>query len=289
MNVHRTALGVAKFAAVSALALSSCSSNVTETDAAPASSAHHGVAASTPPPTKDMPTPASTEVAVPAGVVGGGCAGYVQKVPSGPGSIIGMAVDPVAIAISNSPELTTLAGAVAGRLNPDVNLVETLNKGQYTVFAPTDAAFGKLPPEVLEKFRNDSGQLASVLKYHVVSGELDPSALAGDQKTLQGQTLKVSTSGDDDVRVNDVPVVCGGIKTANATVYLVDTVLMPPAPAPGTSGATTTGTSGATTTGESTAPDGVTTDDSGQTSGTDATTATSSATPSSTPSSTPTS
>jgi uncharacterized surface protein with fasciclin (FAS1) repeats len=57
-----------------------------------------------------------------------------------------MAQDPVATAASNNPLLTTLASALSGKLNPNVNLVDTLNNGQYTAFAPTDAAFGKLPP-----------------------------------------------------------------------------------------------------------------------------------------------
>jgi uncharacterized surface protein with fasciclin (FAS1) repeats len=195
-----------------------------------------------------MPTP-STTVEVPADVVGAGCANYVQQVPTGPGSLLGMSVDPVALALSNSPQLTTLTGALAGMLNPDVNLVETLNKGEYTVFAPTDDAFAKLDPALIEKFKADSDELTSVLKYHVVSGDLDPSAVVGEQKTQQGQSLTVSTSGDD-LRVNNAGVVCGGIKTANATVYLIDTVLMPPPPAPPTptSGATDTSTTDTSTT-----------------------------------------
>ena len=206
-------------------------------------------AATTPkdkPAPKPKPTPSSTMVDVPAGVVGAGCATYVQQVPTGAGSVLGMARDPVGVALSNSAELTTLAGALSGKLNADVNLTETLNKGQYTVFAPTDAAFGKLAPEMLDKFRNDSVLLTAVLKYHVVTGELDPQAVVGEQKTLQGQTVKVTSAGDE-LRANDAGVVCGGIKAANATVYLIDTVLTPPPPAPATP---TTSTSGETPTDE---------------------------------------
>jgi uncharacterized surface protein with fasciclin (FAS1) repeats len=245
MIVHRTALGVVSLAAFSVLAMAACSSNVLESGPASSSgevlvgpSAATTTTDRTAP--KPKPTPTSTQVVVPAGVVGAGCATYVQDVPTGPGSVLGMARDPVAVALSNSAELTTLAGALSGRLNADVDLTETLNKGQYTVFAPTDAAFGKLPPEMLDKLRNDAGLLASVLKYHVVSGELDPQAVVGEQKTLQGQSVKVTSAGDE-LRVNDAGVVCGGIKAANATVYLVDTVLMPPPPAPATP---TTSTSG---------------------------------------------
>jgi hypothetical protein len=258
MTVHRIALGVAGLAAVSMLGLSGCSSNVVGSDS---HSSETSLVGPTPkssrakPTPTPKPTPASTEVNVPPGVVGAGCATYVQAVPDGPGSVLGMRRDPVAVALSNSAELTTLAGALTGKLNTEVNLSETLNKGQYTVFAPTDDAFGKLPPELLEKFHNDPALLTAVLKYHVVSGELDPQAVEGEQKTLQGQTVKVSSAGDE-LRVNDAGVVCGGIKTANAIVYLVDTVLMPPPPAPPTSGspdasasstATAPGTEGATT------------------------------------------
>jgi len=245
MTAHRSALGVASLAAFSVLAMSACSSNVTESGSASSSSALVGPpAAAAPkdkPAPKPKPTPSSTEVDVPAGVVGAGCAAYVQEVPTGAGSVLGMARDPVAVALSNSAELTTLAGALSGKLNADVDLTEFLNKGRYTVFAPTDAAFGKLPPETLDKFRNDSGLLTAVLQYHVVIGELDPPAVVGEQKTVQGQSVKVSSSGDE-LRVNDAGVVCGGIKAANATVYLVDTVLMPPPPpAPATPTTTTSG------------------------------------------------
>ena len=243
MTVHRRALGVVSIAAVSVLAMSACSSNVSESDTAPEATLVGPPAktSAAKPTSKQKPTPSSTEIDVPAGVVGAGCATYVQQVPTGAGSVLGMARDPVGVALSNSAELTTLAGALSGKLNADVNLTETLNKGQYTVFAPTDAAFGKLAPEMLDKFRNDSVLLTAVLKYHVVTGELDPQAVVGEQKTLQGQSVKVTSAGDE-LRVNDAGVVCGGIKAANATVYLVDTVLTPPPPAPPTTTSTTTTT-----------------------------------------------
>lgn len=216
-------------AAVSALVLSACSPNVTPSETASTSS---GTRPASPPATKTTkakPTPTSTEVDVPRGVVGAGCANYMAKVPTGPGSLLGMARDPVAVAISNSSELTTFGGALSGLMNSEVNMTEMLNKGQYTVFAPTDAAFGKLSPESLDKLRNNSDELTAVLKYHVVSGELDPSAVVGEQKTLQGQTIQVS-GADDDLQANGAAVVCGGIKAANGFIYLLDTVLMPPPP-----------------------------------------------------------
>ena len=75
--------------------------------------------------------------------------------PNGPGSVTGMAQDPVAVAASNNPLLTTLTAAVSGQLNPDVNLVDTLNGGEFTVFAPVDTAFAKVDPATIEKLKTD--------------------------------------------------------------------------------------------------------------------------------------
>jgi uncharacterized surface protein with fasciclin (FAS1) repeats len=246
MTVHRTARCLAGLVAVSALAMSACSSNVTDAD--PASSTGESVAApaAAPSTTPDEPTPTTT-VDVPAGLVGSGCEGYIQKVPSGPGSLLGMASDPAATALGNSPQLTTFAGALSGKLNADVNFVDILNTNPYTVFAPTDDAFAKLDPALIDKLKTDASQLTSVLNYHVVAGDLDPSAVVGEHKTPQGQSLTVSGSGDD-LRVNNAGVVCGGIKTANATIYLIDTVLIPPPPAAPTPTSGATDTSAATTT-----------------------------------------
>jgi uncharacterized surface protein with fasciclin (FAS1) repeats len=88
--------------------------------------------------------------------VGPGCSGYAAQVPTGPGSVTGMAQDPVAVAASNNPLLTTLTAAVSGQLNPDVNLVDTLNGGQFTVFAPTNSAFAKIDPATIEKLKTDA-------------------------------------------------------------------------------------------------------------------------------------
>lgn len=163
-----------------------------------------------------------------ADLVGPGCAGYAQQVPFGPGSVAGMATSPVAVAASNNPLLTTLTAAVSGKLNPNVNLVDTLNNGQFTVFAPTDEAFAKIDPATIEKLKTDSALLTSILTYHVVPGQAGPAQVVGTHKTVQGADLTVTGSGND-LKVNDANVVCGGVKTANATVYLIDSVLLPPA------------------------------------------------------------
>ena len=162
-----------------------------------------------------------------ANLVGPGCAEYAETVPEGPGSVAGMAQDPVAVAASNNPILTTLTSAVSGGLNPDVNLVDTLNGGEFTVFAPVDEAFAKIDPATIETLKTDSAMLESILTYHVVPGQIAPSDIEGEHATVQGGTVNVTGSGDD-LKVNEAGVVCGGVQTANATVYLIDSVLMPP-------------------------------------------------------------
>ena len=161
-------------------------------------------------------------------LVGPGCAAYAQQVPTGPGSVGELAKVPVATAAANSPVLTTLAAALSGGLNPHVNLVDTLNNGQFTVFAPTNDAFAKLDPATVAKLKTDSTLLSSILTYHVVAGQVGPNQVVGTHKTVNGATVTVSGMGDN-LKVNDANVVCGGIATTNATVYLIDTVLLPPA------------------------------------------------------------
>ena len=164
-----------------------------------------------------------------ADLVGPGCAGYAKAVPDGSGSVAGMAEDPVATAASNNPLLKTLVATVSGQFNPKVNLVDTLNGGEFTVFAPVDSAFAKLPKATLKTLSTPKGAktLQTVLTYHVVQGQLSPDQIDGTHKTVQGGTVKVTGSGDD-IKVNGcTSVICGGVHTANATVYLIDSVLMP--------------------------------------------------------------
>ena len=163
-----------------------------------------------------------------ANLVGSGCAAYAKAVPSGEGSVAGMAKDPVAVAASNNPLLKTLTAAVSGKLNPKVDLVDTLNGAEFTVFAPVDEAFAAIPEKDLNAVVADADMLSSVLTYHVIPGQIAPSDIAGSHKTVEGQEVKVTGSGDK-LMVNGASVICGGVQTANATVYLVDTVLMPPA------------------------------------------------------------
>ena len=204
-----------------ALALSACSSDA-ETPA-PSSPAP---AMSETPMASDSPTAMAMDPY--ANLVGAGCADYDKAVPDGAGSVQGMSQDPVAVAASNNPVLTTLVAAVSGQLNPDVNLVDTLNGGEFTVFAPVDDAFKALPSATVDTLKTDSDLLTSILTYHVVAGQIEPADIVGTHTTVNGADLEVTGSGDN-LMVNGANVICGGVQTANATVYLIDGVLTPPA------------------------------------------------------------
>ncbi|MEV0247102.1 fasciclin domain-containing protein [Nocardia sp. NPDC050712] len=210
-----TALGIA---VVAAAALGACSS---DNESSSTSTSSTSAMTSTAPMT-------STSAGAAAALVGPGCKAYADQVPSGAGSVSGMAQDPVATAASNNPLLTTLTAAVSGKLNPQVNLVDTLNGGEFTVFAPVDAAFAKIPPATIDSLKTDSATLTKILTYHVVPGRIAPDKIAGAHKTVEGAEVTVTGSGDN-LKVADASVICGGVQTANATVYLIDTVLMPPA------------------------------------------------------------
>ncbi|SER26229.1 fasciclin domain-containing protein [Lentzea albida] len=188
--------------------------------------ASSGSSSSSAAPTSTAPSSSAAMADPAANLVGPGCADYAKQVPSGAGSVSGMAADPVATAASNNPLLTTLVSAVSGKLNPKVNLVSTLNGGEFTVFAPVDSAFAKIDAATIETLKTDDALLTKILTYHVVPGQITPDKIAGDQKTVQTGTVKVTGSGDA-IKVNDANVICGGVKTANATVYLIDSVLMP--------------------------------------------------------------
>jgi len=161
-----------------------------------------------------------------ANLVGPGCAAYAKQVPTGAGSVEGMALDPVAVAASNNPILTTLTAAVSGKLNPKVDLVDTLNGGEFTVFAPVDDAFKKVDAATIDTLKTDDALLSKILTYHVVPGQITPDKIAGTHATVEGGSVTVTGSGDN-LKVDNANVICGGVKTKNATVYLVDSVLMP--------------------------------------------------------------
>jgi len=153
---------------------------------------------------------------------GSGCASVPK---SGAGSFSGMSTAPVATAASANPALSTLVAAVK-----KADLVDTLNSASnITVFAPANSAFAKIPSSTLNSVLANKAELTKILTYHVASGRYTPAELASGKpiKTLEGATVKPSMSGGA-YSVNGAPVVCGNVQTANATVYIINTVLMPP-------------------------------------------------------------
>ncbi|NLE78509.1 MAG: fasciclin domain-containing protein [Rhodococcus sp.] len=216
-NRTRTSLALVGIGAAAVLSISACTSD---------DSSDTSMDTTT---TAETTTPMETTTsgaAEPASLVGPGCAAYAEQVPTGPGSIEAMAGENVTTAASNNPLLTTLTAAVSGQLNPEVNLVETLNGGEFTVFAPVDDAFAMVDPATIETLKTDSALLTDILTYHVVPGQIAPADIAGEKTTVQGGTVEVTGSGDN-WTVNGANVVCGGVETENATVYLIDGVLLP--------------------------------------------------------------
>jgi uncharacterized surface protein with fasciclin (FAS1) repeats len=219
-NLKKYSVAMAVLAAVSTTAAcgssddssSSAKSDTSKSSSAPSDDSGSGMDSGTADPAADL--------------VGPGCGDYAKAVPDGSGSVAGMAQDPVAVAASNNPLLKTLVAAVSGKVNPKVNLVDTLNGGEFTVFAPVDEAFGKVPPKTMATLQKDPGLLTKVLTYHVISGQIAPADITGTHKTVEGDTVKVTGSGDN-LKVDGASVICGGVHTANATVYLIDGVLQP--------------------------------------------------------------
>ena len=206
-------LATCGLAAGLALSAAACSSSPSSSSASsPASSAPASAAASAP----------ASSGATTASDFGPGCA----SVPaSGAGSFTGMSTAPVATAASANPLLSTLVTAVK-----KAGLVDTLNSASgITVFAPDNAAFAKLPAATLASVLSNKAELTKILTYHVVSGRTTPAQLAAGTplKTLEGATVAPALMGST-YEVNSASVVCGNVQTANATVYIINTVLMPP-------------------------------------------------------------
>ncbi|MFF3415830.1 fasciclin domain-containing protein [Streptomyces sp. NPDC002698] len=218
MNTRiRRTTGLLAAAAVLPLALAACSNGSSDADKSDSA----GTAAAS-------ATTGSEEMA------GSGSSASSMDQPFGPacssvpkdgaGSFDGMAKDPVATAASNNPALSTLVAAVK-----KAGLVDTLNNAQdITVFAPTNDAFAKIPKATLDKVLNDKAQLTKILTYHVVGQKLAPKDLEnGSFTTLEKSKVMTSGSGESYTVNDSAKVVCGNVKTANANVYIIDTVLMP--------------------------------------------------------------
>ncbi len=222
MNRIARNTGLATAALTLSLGLAACGGTETDTTASDTSSS----ATPSETPTEETTPEATEEPATDAGAdtIGASC----DAIPAeGAGSFNGMATEPVATAASANPLLKTLVAAVTA-----ADLGDTLNSAPaITVFAPTDDAFAKIPAADLKAVLADKKLLTTILTNHVVDGQLDPDAVVGKQQSLAGGTLVVKGSGDNiTVKSNGTKmsaVLCGNIPTANATVYVVDTVLMP--------------------------------------------------------------
>ena len=201
---------IAAFALALPLGLAACGNSGSDTAASSTSSAPSSSSTSSSSTTEDMT----------AKPFGAGC----SAVPAdGKGSFSGMATDPVATAASNNPVLSTLVTAVT-----EAGLGETLNSAKdITVFAPSNDAFAAVPKATMDAAMKDpKGLLTKVLTNHVVPGKLTPEMLAGEHKTLGGGTITVTGSGES-FKVGEANVICGNVQTANATVYIIDGVLLP--------------------------------------------------------------
>ncbi len=142
----------------------------------------------------------------------------VAKTPTDAADIVDVAAD--------TPELSTLVEAVTA-----AGLAETLQgDGPFTVFAPTNEAFDALPAGELDRLLKpaNKAELAKILKYHVVSGEIMSSDLTNGQKakTVEGGTLTVTINGKT-VKVNDATVVKADVPASNGVVHVIDRVLLP--------------------------------------------------------------
>ena len=223
MTSKHTTLRIGGLIAAATFALAACSSGGGSTATVAPSVAPESMAASMAPESMapESMAPESMSPSAMGEPFGVACAGVPA---SGSGSFNGMAQDPVATAASNNEALSTLVTAVGA-----AGLGETLNTtDDLTVFAPTNDAFEALDPATLDAALADpKGLLTTVLTYHVVAGRLSPDQLAGTHETLQGGTIEVAGSGEDFTVNETAKVVCGNVQTKNATVYIIDGVLLP--------------------------------------------------------------
>ena len=130
----------------------------------------------------------------------------------------------IVVTADSAGQFSTLLAALKA-----AGLSDTLKgAGPFTVFAPTDEAFKKLPPGTLEALLKDKQKLQAILTYHVVSGNLQAAdVLAGAQlKTLQGQSLEASSQGGS-ASVNQAKILTTDIECSNGVIHVIDTVLLP--------------------------------------------------------------
>lgn len=151
------------------------------------------------------------------------CGGSSKSSTTPPPATAAASADIVDTAVS-AGSFTTLVAAVQA-----AGLVDTLKgDGPFTVFAPTDEAFAKLPPGTVEALLADKAKLTAILTYHVVPGRVTAADVGGltTATTVQGGALAIDTSAG--VKINDATVVKADVMASNGVIHVIDTVLMPP-------------------------------------------------------------
>ena len=214
-NLHRTG-GLAAVALSLSLGLAACGGDT----AAESDSAAEETTSETP--MEEEPMEEDTAADASAGTFGAACGEVPEE---GDGSFNGMATAPVASAASANPLLSTLVAAVGA-----AELVEPLNSAEaLTVFAPANPAFEAFTKKQLNGLLADKETLTAVLTHHVVPEKIAPEDLSGEFETLNGDTITINGSGESATIGDDekAAILCGNVQTANATVYIIDTVMMP--------------------------------------------------------------
>lgn len=226
---RRTGRALAAIAMAGGLLLAACGGDDDSSDTTSAPAATEAPATQPPATTEAMgsdTTATDDSMAGSEAMMGASGPGCASVPADGEGSFDGMADDPAATAASNNPLLSTLVTAVT-----EAGLVDTLNgEGPFTIFAPTNDAFAKIPAADLNAVLADTDLLTSVLTYHVIGGEqlnVDDLIAQGTATTVNGADLTFTEGTDGALMVNDATTVCMNVPTANATVHIIDTVLMP--------------------------------------------------------------
>lgn len=225
----RRAAAAAALVGVAVLGTAACD----DTTSSPSST----TSASTPTPVPTTSTPLDSPSATPVGPVslppspvptngpltapfGPACD---QLPDTGAGSRTAVSRQRVAAAIADVPQLSRAAAVLR-----TAGLADTLNsQNDATVFVPDNTAFDQVGSADLRRALADPRRASDVLRYHVVPGRLTPDQLPGAHRTLEGQSLTVTGSGQDLTVDGRAHVVCGNLQTANATVYVIDAVLQP--------------------------------------------------------------
>ncbi|ORA37073.1 fasciclin domain-containing protein [Mycobacterium aquaticum] len=157
---------------------------------------------------------------------GPGCDNFKKEMPDWKA----LSKQPVSKVLASIPEISTFNSAVAGGMNPAVNITAVLDNGPYVVFAPNNDAFAAMEPGKLDALKGNVAALTSLDYYHAFLGLLGPDDVKGQRPTQQGAEIKVTGKGGD-IKVNDTAkIVCGGIEAQNARIYIIDAVLDPNSP-----------------------------------------------------------